>query len=173
MYQPDIDRLQEFWRTLQDMWIKLYGMNQVTIAAINVRQLWQQGFWVSVSSINGLDLIISAGWIFFQAQSFYIYFFVYVLLFFWMLPANRQVIVEFCLSQGHSPAGGCLMSISCDYRIMAPNYSIGLNETQLVWNIQWGGLEATSLKQLRVWTHLLIKYFFLILNPLSDSCSTT
>lgn len=67
MYQPDIDRLEEFWRTLQDMWIKLYGMNCVTIAAIN----------------------------------------------------------------GHSPAGGCLMSISCDYRIMAPNYTIGLNETQL------------------------------------------
>lgn len=34
--------------------------------------------------------------------------------------------------QGHSPAGGCLMSMSCDYRIMAPNYTIGLNETQLV-----------------------------------------
>lgn len=67
MYQPDIDRLQEFWRTLQDMWIKLYGMSKVTIAAIN----------------------------------------------------------------GHSPAGGCLMSISCDYRVMAPNYTIGLNETQL------------------------------------------
>ncbi|XP_052069800.1 enoyl-CoA delta isomerase 1, mitochondrial-like isoform X1 [Mytilus californianus] len=32
---------------------------------------------------------------------------------------------------GHSPAGGCLISISCDYRIMAPNYTIGLNETLL------------------------------------------
>ncbi|XP_056461680.1 enoyl-CoA delta isomerase 1, mitochondrial [Gadus chalcogrammus] len=34
---------------------------------------------------------------------------------------------------GSSPAGGCLVSISCDYRVMAdnPRYSIGLNETLL------------------------------------------
>uniref|UniRef100_V9KWV0 Enoyl-CoA delta isomerase 1, mitochondrial n=1 Tax=Callorhinchus milii TaxID=7868 RepID=V9KWV0_CALMI len=34
---------------------------------------------------------------------------------------------------GSSPAGGCLMAISCDYRIMTdyPKYSIGLNETKL------------------------------------------
>ena len=34
--------------------------------------------------------------------------------------------------QGHSPAGGCLLAMCCDYRIMAPNFTIGLNETQLV-----------------------------------------
>ena len=35
--------------------------------------------------------------------------------------------------QGNSPAGGCLMSLGCDYRIMAEgNFSIGLNETKLV-----------------------------------------
>jgi len=32
---------------------------------------------------------------------------------------------------GHSPAGGCLLSLSCEYRIMLPNFTIGLNETQL------------------------------------------
>jgi len=33
---------------------------------------------------------------------------------------------------GHSPAGGCLMAISCDYRVMAKGpYKIGLNETLL------------------------------------------
>ena len=36
------------------------------------------------------------------------------------------------LFQGHAPAGGCLLSLCCDYRIMAENYGIGLNETQLV-----------------------------------------
>ena len=37
------------------------------------------------------------------------------------------------LFQGHSPAGGCLMAMSCDYRIMARGpYKIGLNETLLV-----------------------------------------
>lgn len=32
---------------------------------------------------------------------------------------------------GHSPAGGCLMAMSCEYRVMLPKYTIGLNETQL------------------------------------------
>ncbi|CAH1715399.1 unnamed protein product [Aphis gossypii] len=33
---------------------------------------------------------------------------------------------------GHSPAGGCLFAMSCDYRVMVgPNYTIGLNETKL------------------------------------------
>ncbi|MEQ2185191.1 dodecenoyl-CoA isomerase [Goodea atripinnis] len=36
-------------------------------------------------------------------------------------------------NMGSSPAGGCLLSLTCDYRIMAdnPRYTIGLNETQL------------------------------------------
>ncbi|XP_033747399.1 enoyl-CoA delta isomerase 1, mitochondrial-like [Pecten maximus] len=67
MYQPDVERLQVFWRSLQDVWLRLYGSKMATIAAIN----------------------------------------------------------------GHSPAGGCLLALCCDYRIMAPNYTIGLNETQL------------------------------------------
>ncbi|NXP50748.1 ECI1 isomerase, partial [Heliornis fulica] len=59
----------EFWRALQEMWLRLYGSNMVTVAAIN----------------------------------------------------------------GSSPAGGCLLALSCDYRIMVenPKFSIGLNETQL------------------------------------------
>jgi len=33
---------------------------------------------------------------------------------------------------GQSPAGGCVLALSCDYRVMVgPNYIIGLNETQL------------------------------------------
>ncbi|KAH3861574.1 enoyl-CoA delta isomerase 1, mitochondrial-like [Dreissena polymorpha] len=67
MYNPQPDRLAEFWRTLQGMWLSLYGSRLATIAAIN----------------------------------------------------------------GHSPAGGCLTALSCDYRIMAPGFTIGLNETQL------------------------------------------
>ncbi|XP_035510125.1 enoyl-CoA delta isomerase 1, mitochondrial [Morone saxatilis] len=69
MYRKSPEHCGEFWKAVQEMWLKLYGSNMVTIAAIN----------------------------------------------------------------GSSPAGGCLMSIACDYRIMAdnPRYSIGLNETQL------------------------------------------
>ncbi|KAI4471539.1 enoyl-coa hydratase-related [Holotrichia oblita] len=32
---------------------------------------------------------------------------------------------------GHSPAGGCLLSLACEYRVMVNNYTIGLNETKL------------------------------------------
>jgi len=32
---------------------------------------------------------------------------------------------------GHAPAGGCFLAISCEYRVMCPDYQIGLNETRL------------------------------------------
>lgn len=32
---------------------------------------------------------------------------------------------------GHSPAGGCLLALCCEYRVMCQNYTIGLNETKL------------------------------------------
>lgn len=59
----------EFWRAVQEMWLRLYSSNMVTLAVVN----------------------------------------------------------------GSSPAGGCLIALSCDYRIMAdnPKYTIGLNEAQL------------------------------------------
>ncbi|KAK7940195.1 hypothetical protein WMY93_003521 [Mugilogobius chulae] len=69
MYGKSPERCGEFWRAVQEMWLKMYSSNMVTIAAIN----------------------------------------------------------------GSSPAGGCLLSLTCDYRIMSdnPRYSIGLNETLL------------------------------------------
>uniref|UniRef100_A0A8C5KPZ0 Enoyl-CoA delta isomerase 1, mitochondrial n=2 Tax=Jaculus jaculus TaxID=51337 RepID=A0A8C5KPZ0_JACJA len=59
----------EYWKAVQELWLRLYLSNLVLVAAIN----------------------------------------------------------------GASPAGGCLMSLSCDYRIIAdnPKYTIGLNETLL------------------------------------------
>uniref|UniRef100_A0A9J8DCC7 Enoyl-CoA delta isomerase 1 n=1 Tax=Cyprinus carpio carpio TaxID=630221 RepID=A0A9J8DCC7_CYPCA len=59
----------EFWKAVQDAWLKLYGSTKVTIATIN----------------------------------------------------------------GSRPAGGCLLALCCDYRIMTDNrhYNIGLNEKQL------------------------------------------
>ncbi|CAH1102466.1 unnamed protein product [Psylliodes chrysocephalus] len=35
------------------------------------------------------------------------------------------------LINGHAPAGGCLLALSCEYRVMFKNCTIGLNETQL------------------------------------------
>uniref|UniRef100_A0A1L8DZ86 Enoyl-CoA delta isomerase 1, mitochondrial n=1 Tax=Nyssomyia neivai TaxID=330878 RepID=A0A1L8DZ86_9DIPT len=67
MYKPEQQRLREFWTTLQDVWLKLFGAAFPTAAAIN----------------------------------------------------------------GHAPAGGCLLAMSCEYRVMRPNFTIGLNETQL------------------------------------------
>lgn len=59
----------EYWRAIQETWLKLYLSNMVLVAAIN----------------------------------------------------------------GASPAGGCLMALSSDYRVLAdnPRYRIGLNETLL------------------------------------------
>ncbi|NXK55996.1 ECI1 isomerase, partial [Chauna torquata] len=64
----------EFWRAVQETWLRLYSSNMVTVAAVNASPL-----------------------------------------------------------DGSSPAGGCLIALSCDYRIMAenPKFSIGLNEAQL------------------------------------------
>lgn len=68
MYKPDIKRVETFWTTLQEVWLKLFGSNYPTAAAIN----------------------------------------------------------------GHAPAGGCLLSMSCEYRAMVTGkYNIGLNETAL------------------------------------------
>lgn len=32
------------------------------------------------------------------------------------------------LINGHAPAGGCVFALSCEYRVMLPNFTIGLNE---------------------------------------------
>ncbi|XP_063697450.1 enoyl-CoA delta isomerase 1, mitochondrial-like [Culicoides brevitarsis] len=32
---------------------------------------------------------------------------------------------------GHCPAGGCVISLACDYRVMLPNFKIGLSEARL------------------------------------------
>lgn len=69
MYKPDKKRLAAFWKSLQQLFLKLYVSPLITIAAV----------------------------------------------------------------EGQSPAGGCLMAMSCDYRIMsnAQHVKMGLNETQL------------------------------------------
>lgn len=69
VYRPDVERFKKFWRTFQDVWLKLYGSSFPTAAAIN----------------------------------------------------------------GHAPAGGCLLAVSCEYRVMCSNsnYKIGLNETRI------------------------------------------
>ncbi|XP_047358931.1 enoyl-CoA delta isomerase 1, mitochondrial-like [Vespa velutina] len=68
LYKPDIERLTAYWRTLQDTWMTLYGLEIPIAAAIN----------------------------------------------------------------GASPAGGCLLAISCEYRVFVDGkHTIGFNETQL------------------------------------------
>ncbi|XP_074053362.1 enoyl-CoA delta isomerase 1, mitochondrial [Macrotis lagotis] len=69
MYGKNAAHYAEYWKAVQEIWLKLYMSNMVIIAAIN----------------------------------------------------------------GASPAGGCLIALTSDYRIMAdnPKYTIGLNETLL------------------------------------------
>ncbi|NXE55707.1 ECI1 isomerase, partial [Casuarius casuarius] len=73
MCGKSMEHYAEFWRAVQETWLRLYGSNMVTVAAVNA---------------SSLELL---------------------------------------------PAGGCLLALSCDYRIMAenPKFSIGLNEAQL------------------------------------------
>lgn len=49
------------------------------------------------------------------------------------VPGSTQSLVVLLPLQGASPAGGCLIALTCDYRVMAdnPKYCIGLNETLL------------------------------------------
>ncbi|KAF3818861.1 enoyl-CoA delta isomerase 1, mitochondrial [Mirounga leonina] len=65
----DPEHYAEYWKAVQEMWLRFYLSSLVVIAAIN----------------------------------------------------------------GVSPAGGCLLSLTCDYRVLAnnPKYAIGLNETLL------------------------------------------
>ena len=64
LYEPKKERLELFWRSLQDLWLKFYGLRLPTVAAIN----------------------------------------------------------------GAAPAGGCMLSICCDERIMLASAGIiGLN----------------------------------------------
>ncbi|KAF6124037.1 enoyl-CoA delta isomerase 1 [Phyllostomus discolor] len=46
---------------------------------------------------------------------------------------NDKTFRGIILTSGASPAGGCLISLTCDYRVLAdnPKYVIGLNETLL------------------------------------------
>lgn len=68
MYEPRPEGLKDFWNSVQQVWLDLFGTRLATTAAIT----------------------------------------------------------------GHAPAGGCLLAMSCDYRIMAgPSFNIGLNETLL------------------------------------------
>jgi len=67
MHNPNLERLQNFWRQLQNTWLTLYGFPLPVVAAMH----------------------------------------------------------------GAAPAGGCLLAMSCDYRVMSPGTPIGLNETQL------------------------------------------
>lgn len=38
MYKPDMKRCAEFWHSLQELWLTLYGLSVPVAAAINVRE---------------------------------------------------------------------------------------------------------------------------------------
>lgn len=91
MYKPTPEKLNRFWTTLQDVWLKLYGSGFPTAAAINV----------STCKVTTNFLL------------------------------EKPITINFHYKQGHSPAGGCLLALCCEYRVMCPKFTIGLNETRL------------------------------------------
>ena len=54
MYNPQPDRLMTFWRTLQEVWLKLYGSRLPTIAAINV------SFIITLLMVR--NVLLATGW---------------------------------------------------------------------------------------------------------------
>lgn len=71
------------------------------------------------SGLNFKELIkpeearINAYWIWFQEA---------------MIKLYGSSFPTVALINGHAPAGGCVFSLSCEYRVMLPNFTIGLNE---------------------------------------------
>ena len=60
MYQPQPDRLQTFWRTFQEVWLKLYGSRLATIAAINVSTHTLSLLMIALC-LQSLHTVFSAG----------------------------------------------------------------------------------------------------------------
>lgn len=48
-----------------------------------------------------------------------------------LLKLNMMKIPTAAVVNGHAIAGGCLLPLSCEYRIMVSGYTIGMNETKL------------------------------------------
>lgn len=44
MYGKSPEHASVFWKAVQEMWLKLYGSNMVTIAAINVSVIHHEAF---------------------------------------------------------------------------------------------------------------------------------
>lgn len=104
MYNPTKDNLAVFWTTLQNTWLSLYRTSIPTVAAINVRYHSKREI-PRESKIPGV-----------------------------LVDFTLCIILSYFYSssQGHAPAGGCLLALSCEYRVMVgPKFTIGLNETQL------------------------------------------
>jgi 3,2-trans-enoyl-CoA isomerase len=104
MVKPDPTRCRNFWTALQDMWNTLYTYRLPTVALINV----------------SLDVIICTCFGRKRVQTLNF--------------LNAYFFFGACSSeQGHAPAGGCLISCGCDYRVMigGQGFNIGLNETKL------------------------------------------
>jgi 3,2-trans-enoyl-CoA isomerase len=47
LYQPERGRLAEFWRSLQNFWMRLYVSPLATAAAINVSETCETHFYIS------------------------------------------------------------------------------------------------------------------------------
>jgi hypothetical protein len=63
MYKCKPERASEFWRALQDTWIKLYGSNNIFIAAINVNKKTKRIFICKIKpkfSTRVMRLLVAA-----------------------------------------------------------------------------------------------------------------
>ncbi|WAQ96528.1 ECI1-like protein [Mya arenaria] len=63
MYNPQPDRLAEFWRTLQQMWINLYGSRLATVAAINgiIPPFWFVDSMINATGMRQAEICCEKG----------------------------------------------------------------------------------------------------------------
>lgn len=55
------ERYAEFWRAVQEMWLRLYGSNMVTVAAVNASPLYLLSWLLCVLCCLLCNVVVCAG----------------------------------------------------------------------------------------------------------------
>lgn len=60
MYGKSPEHCAEFWKAVQEMWLKFYGSNMITIAAVNVR-IEQRSTYLHTVCTSHKDRVVHSG----------------------------------------------------------------------------------------------------------------
>ncbi|GFV74661.1 enoyl-CoA delta isomerase 1, mitochondrial [Trichonephila clavipes] len=107
LYKPPEEKLKVYWKAFQNLWKTLYSTPLITIAAVNNKQTGDDRLGRSRRRSS------------------------------WTI--TKTIVLDDheddrlgVIDKGHAPAGGCVLTLSCDHSIMVKSGGfIGLNETLL------------------------------------------